>query len=93
INSVLDAPTFEDFSNRLENVHNDVHVWVGGTMGQVPTAGYDPLFYAHHSMIDRLWYLWQLRHPGTNPPSPIMQVALSPFPITIAQTLDIQAFG
>lgn len=38
INSILEAPTFEDFSNRLENVHGDVHVWLGGTMSQVPTA-------------------------------------------------------
>ena len=27
IDSILAAPTFEDFSNRLENVHNDLHGW------------------------------------------------------------------
>ena len=93
INSILDAPTFEDFSIRLESVHNDVHVWVGGAMSQIPTAGYDPLFFAHHSMIDRLWYLWQMRHPGINPPASMLQTALPPFPMTVAQTLNIQTLG
>jgi tyrosinase len=93
IDSILDAPTFQDFSTRLEQVHNSVHVWVGGAMSQVPTAGYDPVFMAHHSTIDRLWYLWQLRHPGINPPASMMQSALSPFPMTVAQTLDIQTLG
>jgi tyrosinase len=91
--SILDAPTFEDFSTRLEQVHNGVHVWVGGAMSQVPTAGYDPVFMAHHSTIDRLWYLWQIRHPGMNPPASMMQSALPPFPMTVAQTLDIQTLG
>jgi|SRR5215204_1883834 len=93
IDAILDSPTFEDFSTLLDNVHGDVHVWVGGAMSQVATAGYDPIFMAHHSMIDRLWYIWQMRHPGMNPPASIMQVALPPFPITVAQTLDIQTLG
>ncbi|MGF1470179.1 MAG: tyrosinase family protein [Rubrobacteraceae bacterium] len=93
IDSILDAPTFEDFSTRLENVHGDVHVWVGGAMSAVPTAGYDPIFFAHHSMIDRLWYLWQMRHTGMSLPPSLMQVALPPFPVTVAQTLNIETLG
>ncbi len=93
LDSILDAPTFEDFSIRLENVHGDVHVWVGGAMSQVATAGYEPIFVAHHSTIDRLWYLWQMRHPGMSPPASIMQLALPPFPVTVAQTLNIQTLG
>ena len=46
-----------------------MHIWVGGHMGQIPFAAYDPIFWAHHTMIDRLWRLWQLRHPGTLPPA------------------------
>ena len=93
IDSILNAPTFQDFSNRLENVHGDLHVWVGGAMSQVPTAGYDPIFMAHHSMVDRLWYLWLLHHAAGNRPASIMQTALPPFPMTVAQTLNIQALG
>jgi tyrosinase len=93
IDSILDAPTFEDFSIRLENVHGDVHVWAGGAMSQVPTAAYDPIFWAHHAMIDRLWYLWQMRHPGMDPAASLMQQVLTPFPMTVAQTLNIQNLG
>ena len=93
IEDILDAPTFEDFSLRLENVHNAVHLWVGGAMSQVPTAAYDPIFWSHHSMIDRLWYLWQLRHPGLDPPIELLGTVLTPFPITVAQTLNIESLG
>jgi tyrosinase len=93
IDSILQAPTFEDFSIRLENVHGGVHVWIGGAMSQVATAAYDPIFWAHHSMIDRLWYLWQIGPRGTDPPAALMQQALPPFPITVAQTLDIQTLS
>ncbi len=30
----------------------------GGLMAQVPTAGFDPIFWLHHSNIDRLWEKW-----------------------------------
>jgi len=29
-----------------------------GIMGWVPTAGFDPIFWMHHSNIDRLWQQW-----------------------------------
>ena len=29
-----------------------------GLMGWVPTAGFDPVFWTHHSEIDRLWQQW-----------------------------------
>lgn len=43
----------------IENgVHADVHVDVGGDMGRIVTAANDPLFFAHHANIDRLWSWW-----------------------------------
>lgn len=30
----------------------------GGMMAQVPSAGFDPIFWLHHSNIDRLWQQW-----------------------------------
>ena len=65
---VMPQRTFLDFSTTLEQVHGQVHVWVGGAMSSVPTAGYDPMFCSHHAMIDRLWYLWQLSPNGAPPP-------------------------
>jgi tyrosinase len=91
--SLLRAPTFLDFSNRMESVHNDVHGWVGGSMSAVPVAAFDPVFWAHHSMIDRLWYLWQLRHPGADPPTELLDRPLTPFPLTVRQTLSLRRLG
>lgn len=93
VEQALDAPTFTDFSNFIENVHDNIHVWVGGTMSEIPVAAFDPLFWAHHCMIDRLWYLWQLRHPGGDPTGSFLRLALSPFPMTVGDTLDINALG
>lgn len=94
IDDILTAPTFEDFSNRLEfGPHGSVHVWVGGTMSQVPTAGFDPVFWSHHSAIDRLWYLWQISDAGMDPPRAILNTVLRPFNMTVRDTLNINTLG
>ncbi|KAL4313369.1 hypothetical protein GQ457_01G042340 [Hibiscus cannabinus] len=48
------------------NPHTAIHRWVGDQrqpykedMGNFYSAGRDPLFYAHHSNIDRLWNIWK----------------------------------
>jgi tyrosinase len=62
-------------------------------MESIATAAYDPIFWAHHCMIDRLWYLWQLRHPGASVPARLRHRALAPFPITVRETLEVTALG
>lgn len=62
-------------------------------MGQIPTAAYDPVFWAHHTMIDRVWRLWQLAHPAANPPAALLGQALPPFPMTVTDTLATTALG
>jgi tyrosinase len=48
--------------------HGNMHVAVGGWMGQFNTAGLDPIFWLHHSNIDRLWNVWLKRAAqDTNP--------------------------
>lgn len=50
-------------TGRLEQTpHNDVHVAIGGLMGDPDTAAGDPIFWLHHANIDRLWWLWQQQH-------------------------------
>jgi tyrosinase len=90
---VLANRDYFTFQNQLENIHNGVHGSVGGTMGYIETAAYDPLFWAHHCMIDRLWYIWQLDHPGARMPAPYLDTALPPFEMTVRQTLDITSLG
>jgi tyrosinase len=50
-------------TGRLEQTpHNDVHVAIGGWMGNPDTAAQDPIFWLHHANVDRLWWLWQQHH-------------------------------
>jgi len=93
MNNILQATTFSDFSNRLENVHGAFHVWMGGAMSQVPAAAYDPVFWVHHCTVDRYWYLWQMSDVGRDPPDEMMDLVLDPFPITVREVLTIQNLG
>jgi tyrosinase len=93
VERVLDNKDFFTFQNQMESIHNNIHGWVGGTMGVIEVAAYDPLFWAHHCMIDRLWYLWQLDHPGAQLPTAFLEQALPPFPMTVRQTLSITDLG
>lgn len=53
------------FRNFLEGfhdgpeLHNLVHVWVGGFMNSMASP-LDPIFWLHHSFVDRIWFEWQL---------------------------------
>jgi Common central domain of tyrosinase/Polyphenol oxidase middle domain len=59
---------FSGQSSIESNPHNNVHVDVGGLMGSVPTAAQDPVFYVHHSNIDRYWNLWLAQGGGRHDP-------------------------
>lgn len=96
VEDVLATTSFLDFSAQAEDLHNRVHVWTGGQeghMSQIAFAAFDPVFWAHHAMIDRIWRLWQLRHPHAGPPAALLRRALPPFPMTVEQTLDTNALG
>lgn len=41
--------------SHLEVLHNEVHNWVGGDMGIVETAAFDPIFFMHHAFIDYIF--------------------------------------
>jgi hypothetical protein len=38
--------------------HNLVHLFVGGDMTNLNTSPSDPLFFFHHSNVDRIWAQW-----------------------------------
>ena len=40
-------------------LHGAGHVYIGGDMQSFTTAGNDPLFYAHHANVDRMWEVWR----------------------------------
>ena len=81
------------FSDRLQTYHDGVHVWVGADMADQSTAGFDPIFFAHHCMIDRVWYLWQGRWGNGGIPNGLLDLPLTPFGKTVRDVLDVQALG
>ncbi|KAH6604367.1 tyrosinase [Trichoderma cornu-damae] len=69
---------FDSFSNKnyaisqnlshldsIEAVHDIIHIYGGsrGHMTYVPLSSFDPLFFLHHAMTDRLISMWQLLNP------------------------------
>jgi tyrosinase len=93
IEVVLGYSDFIRFSSNLDDYHGAVHMWVGGHMEDIPFAAYDPIFWAHHCMIDRLWRIWQLRHPQASFPANVLAQVMEPFNLTAADMLDPTTLG
>jgi tyrosinase len=96
VDFALSLSDYGDFSDELESIHDGVHVWVGGVGGDmavVPFAAWDPIFWSHHAMIDRIWWLWQLRHGINNIPSELLDQELAPFPFTVRRVLNVHELG
>ena len=54
------------FYGSLEQVHDSVHLALGGWAGQLAyrdTAAFDPLFWFIHSHVDFIFAVWQQLHP------------------------------
>ncbi|WP_172292388.1 tyrosinase family protein [Pseudoruegeria sp. HB172150] len=91
--TALNDNDWSSFSDRVQNMHDHVHGWVGGDMGDTTTAAYDPVFYAHHAMVDRIWYLWQIRNGINTITGSLLDIVLDPFAMTVRDVLDTRALG
>lgn len=85
--------TFNPFASALEGIHNSGHVWVGGSMGSIPFAPCDPVFWMHHCEIDHIWAEWQAANPGQDPALAGAAAIMDPWPETEVDTRDITALG
>ncbi|KAK7432544.1 hypothetical protein QQZ08_000751 [Neonectria magnoliae] len=72
LNNILKPQTVYDFQMMMQGVpgsgdigiHGGGHYSLGGDPGRdVYTSPGDPVFYLHHSMIDRVWWIWQMLSP------------------------------
>jgi tyrosinase len=113
--TVYDVPPYSTAStsgwrNRCEGwisgpqLHNLVHVWVGGSMGPMSSPN-DPVFFLHHCFVDKLWSDWMRMHPGSGyipvsgaPPGHNLGDAMQPWAglgstVTPASVLDHHALG
>ena len=93
VNNLMSLGSFVDFSNQLQDIHDGVHGWVSGDMGVVATSAFDPIFWSHHCMIDRIWYLWQLQNGVNNIPADHLDKPLAPFALKVQDVLDINRLG
>ena len=93
IDDLIEDADYSSFADRVEDFHDAVHGWVGGDMQDVNVAAFDPVFWAHHCMIDRIWYLWQIRHGNSTIPMALLELPLQPFNKMVRDVLDVQALG
>ena len=54
---------------RITELHNRVHIYIGGTMLDVPQASNDPIFFLHHCNIDRIYEQWLDQFTDANIPA------------------------
>ena len=54
-------------ADSLEGVHDTVHglVGSGGQMNFPSVSAFDPIFFLHHCMVDRVFAMWQVLHPSS----------------------------
>lgn len=62
-----------------------------GDMVNAGRTAFDPIFWAHHSNVDRLWSEWQVLHPDNGPDD--AEAILAPWPMTVKQTYSIAKLG
>ncbi|XP_076457104.1 hemocyanin 2-like isoform X2 [Babylonia areolata] len=59
----LEQRDYCDFEVQFEVIHNAIHSWIGGTspygMSTLEYSAYDPVFFIHHSNVDRQFAIWQ----------------------------------
>ncbi|HEY7427965.1 MAG TPA: tyrosinase family protein [Gemmataceae bacterium] len=90
-NTVFGDDQTDGFTEALAIPHDDLHsVWVRGSMGDPTYAAYDPIFWAHHANIDRLWAQWQLGPNNADPSPDVLALNLDPFGKTAADVLDFR---
>jgi tyrosinase len=83
---------YNDFCPAVEQPHNGLHGWVGGSMGLVPYAAFDPIFWVHHCFIEKLFCDWQDRAQASLPTA-IAGLAQAPFNKTTDDLWNYKALG
>src|SRR5204862_4282226 len=90
---LLSQSDFEDFQQSVENIHDSLHVWVGGTSANIPFGAYDPINWCIAASIDLIWRVWQLRHPEATIPDNVLSTVLEPLDMSVADVLDCTDLG
>ncbi|MGJ5640485.1 tyrosinase family protein [Formosa sp. S-31] len=62
VQAIQDFLLYSDVMER-GRVHTGAHRWTGGAM-PTPVSPRDPIFYLHHTFVDKLWDDWETANPG-----------------------------
>jgi len=84
VETAFEEDNLRGFSIQINEPHGGIHVTVGCDMGAQETAAYDPIFYLHHSNVDRQFAFWQelqklRRLPAFDPNDGELDWELQPF--------------
>lgn len=95
--ALLRHTSYTPFTLALEGwqpygAHNQVHVYVSGTMGSAYSPA-DPVFWLHHAEIDRLWHIWQVANPGKGPTLSGSKRIMDPWPHRVEDLTSIATLG
>jgi tyrosinase len=55
-----------DQYDSLEGIHDSIHNYAGGLTGHmsfIQFSAFDPIFFLHHAMVDRILAMWQVLYP------------------------------
>jgi tyrosinase len=92
IEDLSDISDYGEFNVAVQQYHDRVHGWCQGHMNSQAFSAYDPIFWAHHCNVDRLWAIWQTIH-GNNLPENLPELPLTPFGYRVKGVLKIFDLG
>ncbi|EOA91548.1 uncharacterized protein SETTUDRAFT_162242 [Exserohilum turcica Et28A] len=94
ITGSTDITSFDVKLEALKGLHAAGHFGVGGMMADQYASSSDPIFWLHHSMVDRVWTMWQSHDPSVRPYQTGRTVTAHNNPPSANATLDtIMPFG
>lgn len=85
---------FQDTLQSFPGIHANGHFTVGGDPGgDINASAGEPMFYLHHAMIDRVWWLWQLQDLPARLGAVAGRDLLRNRPGALTDTLDLGVLG
>lgn len=91
IQDIMSEDTYHRFVIRLEHAHNFVHSWIGGRMNDIFYSPSDPLFWLHHTEMDRRWNEWQKDNPNEDPVLVDDETIMDPWQTTAQDVKNIDS--
>ena len=94
LDTIFGDTNFYTFGSQIEGTpHNTAHIWVGGDMvtGGSPL---DPVFWAHHCMVDYCWAKWNIEQGNDNTNDPAwLETSWNHFVDGDGDAVDVSAFA